>query len=103
MKHKPARTAPTRTPDAELPLKGLFALQTRLLAITVLAPLAAWLIPWPAPLRLLTYVFPAFILIGSLVAIALLRCPACRKPLMAKGLILFPRKKCPHCREVVAG
>ena len=102
MKAKPARSKPTRTPDAELPLKGLFGLQGWLLAITILASLAAWLIPWPAPLRLLTHVFPALIITGGLVAIALLRCPACRKPLMAKGLIIAPRRKCPHCREVVA-
>ena len=38
---------PTRIPDAELPLKGLFALQARLLAFTTLLPLAAWIIPWP--------------------------------------------------------
>ena len=94
---------PTRIPDAELPLKGLFALQARLLAFTMLLPLAAWISPWPGPLALLGYVFPLFILAGGLVTIFILRCPSCRKALMAKGLSILPRKKCPHCRETVAG
>lgn len=96
------RKPPTRIPNAELPLKGLFALQARLLAFTILAPLAAWFIPWPGPLRLLANIIPLFILAGGLVTIFILRCPACGKPLMIKGLIIFLRRKCPHCREVVA-
>lgn len=98
----PVRTAPVRVPDADLPLKGLFALQARMLAITLLLPLAAWLVPWPQPLRLLGFALPPFFLAGGLLTIFVLRCPACGKVLMAKGLALRPRRKCPHCREVVA-
>ena len=96
-----ART-PTRTPTAELPLRGLYGLQQRVLAFTLLVPPLIWLIPWPQALRVLSLLLPLMFLAIGLLVIILLRCPACHKTLMLKGLILAPRHKCPHCREVVA-
>jgi hypothetical protein len=94
--------APTRTPSAELPLRGLYGLQQRVLAFTLLLPPLVWLIPWPGPLRVLATVLPLLFLAIGILVMAVLRCPACNKMLMLKGLIPAPRHKCPHCREVVA-
>jgi len=96
------RRPPTRTPTAELPLPGLYGLQQRMLAFTLLVPLLLWLIPWPGPLRVLAAVLPLMFLAIGVFVIAALRCPACNKILMLQGLIPAPRRKCPHCRKVVA-
>ena len=96
-----ART-PTRTPSVELPLRGLYGLQQRVLGFTLLVPPLIWLIPWPGALRVLATVLPLLFLAIGIFVIAALRCPACNKVLMLQGLIPAPRHKCPHCREVVA-
>ncbi len=91
-----------RKPDAELPLKGLYALQWRMLGFLVALPVASALMPWPAPMRLLGLALPPLFLAVGAITIFALRCPACGKVLMARGLSLMPRRKCPHCRETVA-
>ncbi len=96
-----ARVSP-RVPDAELPLPGLYALQWRLMGFAFIVPVLLFLIPWPAPLRLLAFALPPMALAVGLVLIFTLRCPACTRPLMARGLTIGPRRRCLHCREVVA-
>lgn len=95
-----------REPDTELPMKGLFALQAQLLVFAVMVPLLAWLAAWLAPLpalpRLIALIVPPMIASGGIVFITFIRCPACTKMLMIKGLTIIPRHKCPHCRQVVA-
>ena len=86
----------------ELPMRGLHRVQCIQMAQAVLLPMLFWLLPWPQPLRLLGLILPPFALAINLAIIALIKCPACTKRLMIKGLIIFPRHKCPHCREVVA-
>ncbi|WP_439546264.1 hypothetical protein [Sandarakinorhabdus sp.] len=94
--------SPGRTPNVELPLPGLFALQARVFIFILVAPLALWLMPWPGPLRVLAVVLPPLFLLVGLAVLFSLRCPACTKVLMQKGLSILPRRKCPHCRDVVA-
>jgi hypothetical protein len=96
-----ARLSP-RVPNAELPMKGLYALQWRVMAFTFAVPVLLFLLPWPQPLRLLAYALPPMALGFGLAVIFTLRCPACSKPLMARGLTISPRRRCLHCREVVA-
>jgi hypothetical protein len=93
---------PTRTPNAELPMKGLYGVQWRLWLFTFIAPVLAWLLPFPSSLRLLGLALPPVFLAIGLTVIAVLKCPACARPLMGKGLIARPRRQCPHCRETVA-
>lgn len=96
------RTPAPRTPTAELPMKGLYRVQRNQMAQAIALPLLFWLLPWPAPLRLVGLFLPPMALALNLALIALIKCPACSKRLMVKGLTVFPRRKCPHCREVVA-
>jgi hypothetical protein len=97
-----AREVRTRVPDAELPLPGLYALQWRLMAFTFVVPVLLLLLPWPQPLRLLAFALPPLALGAGLLLILTLRCPACSKKLMARGLTISPRRRCMHCRETVA-
>lgn len=96
------RQPPARTPTAELPMKGLYRVQWTQMGFAFGLPLLLWLLPWPQPLWLLTYLLPALTMAINLATIAFIKCPACARRLMMKGLIIMPRHKCPHCRERVA-
>ena len=85
-----------------MPDPGLYRVQRNQLAQAVLLPLLFLLLPWPQPLRLVGLVLPPLALALNAVLIAAIKCPACGKRLMVKGLAVMPRRKCPHCREVVA-
>ncbi len=87
---------------AGTPLPGLYRVQWNQFAQAVALPPLFWALPWPTPLALVGLVLPPLALALNLVLIAMIKCPACTKRLMIKGLIIFPRRKCPHCREVVA-
>ncbi len=91
-----------REPDAELPLPGLYGLQWRLMGFTVLVPMLTFLLPWPGPLRLLGFALPPLFAGVGLLLIFTLKCPACSKRLMARGMTIGPRRRCMHCRETVA-
>ena len=84
------------------PLPGLYRVQWNQMAQAVGLPLLFWLLPWPQPLRLVGAVLPPLALGLNLLLIALIKCPACGKRLMVKGLTIAPRRRCPHCRETVA-
>lgn len=88
---------------AELPMKGLYRVQWNQMGQAVALPVLFWALPWPAPLALVGLILPPMALALNLGFIAFIKCPACGKRLMVKGLTVFPRRKCPHCREVVAG
>lgn len=81
---------------------GLYRVQVNQMAQAVALPLLFWLLPWPQPLRLVGIILPPLALALNLVLIALIKCPSCNKRLMVKGLTIFPRRKCPHCRQRVA-
>ena len=86
----------------DLPLKGLYRVQWNQFAQATALPAVFWALPWPAPLALVGLVLPPLVVAINLGLIAFIKCPACTRRLMIKGLIIFPRRKCPHCREVVA-
>lgn len=81
---------------------GLYRVQWNQFAQAVALPPLFWALPWPTPLALVGLVLPPLALALNLVFIAMIKCPACTKRLMIKGLIILPRRKCPHCRETVA-
>jgi hypothetical protein len=81
---------------------GLYRVQWNQFAQATALPALFWVLPWPQPLALVGLVLPALVVAINLTVIAFIKCPACAKRLMIKGLIIFPRRKCPHCREVVA-
>ena len=83
-------------------MPGLYRVQWNQMAQAVLLPLLFWALPWPQPLRLVGLILPPLALALNLTLIALIKCPACGKRLMVKGLTVMPRRKCPHCRTVVA-
>lgn len=87
---------------ANLPAKGLYRVQWNQMAQAISLPILFWLLPWPQPLRHVGLILPPLALALNLAMIAFIKCPACHKRLMVKGLTIFPRHKCPHCREVVA-
>lgn len=100
---KPARARPQpRQVTADLPMAGLYRVQWNQMLQAVGLPILFWLLPWPQPLALVGVVLPPAALVLNLGLIALIKCPACGRRLMVKGLTIFPRRKCPHCREVVA-
>ena len=105
MARQPRRTArvepATLTPVTE-PLPGLYRVQRNQMLQAVLLPLLFLALPGPQPLRLVGFILPPLALALNLVLIWLIKCPACGKRLMIKGLTIFPRHKCPHCRQVVA-
>ena len=84
------------------PQPGLYRVQRNQMLQLVLLPILFWLLPWPQPLRLVGLILPPLALAINLAIIAFIKCPACTKPLMIKGLTIFPRHTCPHCRQVVA-
>ncbi len=84
------------------PQPGLYRVQWNQMVQATALPALFWLLPWPGPLRLVGFVLPPLALALNLTLIALIKCPACGKRLMIKGLTIFPRKKCPHCRDMVA-
>lgn len=86
----------------DLPMKGLYRVQWNQFAQATALPAVFWALPWPAPLALVGLVLPPLVVAINVGVIAFIKCPACAKRLMIKGLIIFPRRKCPHCREVVA-
>jgi hypothetical protein len=100
---KPART-PTRPrpATADLPMAGLYRVQRNQMLQAAGLPILFWLLPWPQPLALVGFILPPLALLLNLGLIALIKCPACNKMLMVKGLAIFPRRRCPHCRETVA-
>lgn len=98
---RPAREPVTPTPVAG-PLPGLYRVQRNQMLQAVLLPLLFWLLPWPQPLRLVGIILPPLALALNLLLIWLIKCPACGKRLMVNGLTIFPRHKCPHCRQMVA-
>ena len=81
---------------------GLYRVQWNQFAQATALPALFWVLPWPAPLALVGLVLPPFVAAINIALIAFIKCPACTKRLMIKGLIIFPRRKCPHCREAVA-
>jgi hypothetical protein len=83
-------------------MKGLYRVQVNQMAQAVGLPVLFWALPWPQPLALVGLILPPLALALNLALITVIRCPACSKRLMIKGLTLYPRRKCPHCREVVA-
>ena len=83
-------------------MTGLYRVQWNQFAQAAALPPLFWLLPWPKPLALVGLVLPPLALAINLALIAVIKCPACSKRLMIKGLIIFPHRKCPHCREVVA-
>ena len=85
-----------------MPDPGLYRVQRNQMAQAVLLPIIFWALPWPAPLRLVGLVLPPLALLVNLALIAAIRCPACGKRLMVKGLAILPRHTCPHCRQEVA-
>jgi hypothetical protein len=85
-----------------LPMKGLYRVQWNQFAQATALPALFWALPWPTPLALAGAVLPPLVVAINLGVIAFIKCPACERRLMIKGLIIFPRRKCPHCREVVA-
>lgn len=87
---------------ADLPMKGLYRVQWNQMGQAIALPPLFWTLPWPQPLALVGLILPPVALALNLTLIAFIKCPACEKRLMIKGLTLFPRRKCPHCREVVA-
>ena len=87
---------------ADLPMKGLYRVQWNQFAQAVLLPILFWALPWPPPLRLVGLILPPVAFAINLAIISLIKCPACTKRLMIKGLAIFPCHKCPHCRQVVA-
>jgi hypothetical protein len=90
------------TATAGLPMKGLYRVQWNQMGQAIGLPILFWALPWPQPLALVGLILPPLALALNLTLIALIKCPACEKRLMVKGLTIFPRRKCPHCREVVA-
>jgi hypothetical protein len=96
------KTEPVRSEPAAGPMQGLYAVQWRIWLFTFAAPALIWFLPFPAPVRILGIVLPLLFLITGLAVVAILKCPACGKRLMPQGLLVFPRRKCPHCRETVA-
>lgn len=97
-----ARQPNARQPNAQLPMAGLYRVQRNQMLQLVALPLLFWLLPWPQPLRLVGLILPPAALFINMGFIALIKCPACDKRLMIKGLSIRPRHQCPHCREVVA-
>jgi hypothetical protein len=91
-----------RDPDADLPLPGLYGVQWRLMGFTVLLPLLTYLLPWAGPVRLLGYALPPLCAGVGLLLVFTLKCPACAKRLMIRGVIIFPRRRCTQCRKTVA-
>jgi hypothetical protein len=87
----------------EGPMKGLYRVQRNQMGQAVGLPILFWALPWPQPLALVGVILPPLALVLNLALIALIKCPACEKRLMIKGLMVLPRKKCPHCRVAVAG
>ena len=83
-------------------MAGLYRVQWNQMAQAALLPILFWALPWPPPLRLVGLVLPPLALAINLAIIAFIKCPACGQRLMIKGLLIHPRHKCPHCREVVA-
>lgn len=83
-------------------MSGLYRVQWNQFAQAAALPPLFWALPWPTPLALVGLVLPPLALAINLALIAFIKCPACTKRLMIKGLIIFPRRKCPHCREAVA-
>jgi hypothetical protein len=84
-------------------MKGLYRVQRNQMGQAVGLPILFWALPWPPPLALVGVILPPLALVLNLALIALIKCPACEKRLMIKGLMVLPRKKCPHCRVAVAG
>lgn len=84
------------------PMKGLYRVQWNQMGQAIGLPILFWALPWPPPLRLVGFILPPLALGLNMVIIAFIKCPACQKRLMIKGLTIFPRRKCPHCRDVVA-
>lgn len=87
---------------AREPSAGLYRVQRNQMLQAVGLPILFWLLPWPRPLALVGVVLPPLAFLLNLGLIAMIKCPACARRLMVKGLIIFPRRKCPHCREIVA-
>ena len=96
MAEEPAKPAPG-------PMPGLYRVQWNQMAQAIGLPLLFLILPWPGPLRLVGLVLPPLALALNLAIISAIKCPACGKRLMVKGLAIMPRRKCPHCRELVAG
>ena len=83
-------------------MNGLYRVQWNQFAQATALPALFWLLPWPQPLALVGLVLPPLTLAINAAIIAFIKCPACCKRLMIKGLIIFPRRTCPHCRTAVA-
>jgi hypothetical protein len=83
-------------------MPGLYRVQWNQFAQATALPALLWVLPWPQPLALVGMVLPHLVMAINLAMIAFIKCPACTKRLMIKGLAVFPRRKCPHCRDVVA-
>lgn len=96
-----SRKSPPPAP-VDGPQPGLYRVQWNQMAQAVGLPILFWALPWPPPLRLVGAILPPLVLAINLAVIALIKCPGCRKPLMIKGLTIFPHRKCPHCRQTVA-
>jgi hypothetical protein len=84
------------------PAQGLYRVQWSQFAQATALPALFWLLPWPKPLALVGLALPPLVAAINLTLIAFIKCPACGQRLMVKGLAVFPRRKCPHCRETVA-
>jgi DNA-directed RNA polymerase subunit RPC12/RpoP len=87
---------------AGLPMPGLYRVQRNQMLQAIGLPILFWALPWPPPLRLVGIILPPLALLLNLAIIALIRCPACQRRLMVKGLTIWPRRRCPHCGEIVA-